>query len=1151
MPVKREFGHNLDRNNMVERGRLIAYINLRLASMGLSVYSQEGTTFLNLANEMIANYREKSRLLADYLPPADARIQAFLDDYLGDLPAEDRPRMPPRTLVLDRYGMSRELSLPPNAHEYVSPTLSSYRIRNGVLHNPANDRRTTQGVFHVAEGGLPVPLDKKAVPKLTFARLLKAAFNPPQDMLLVPFTAREPEPAKTFLSLLLRPIVRPEVPGICKELSMETRFFAPASLAANLDFVESIFGNSGDPYIADNDAALDPLHWTGHTGCIVLATHLVTMTKKELGLPSFAQATERQKSDGMCWKNASEKYNDGKAFKICARDEKGVMLTIIADNYFGYSKKEIKTQISYSSNLLGLTEEEHAGGALVVPSFNLGTRFVPDTNLNSKGQTLEQVIKLLGDRLELQPEGYAIDTMFGSIIYLPEDAIISLDDQKATWITDGVEHKLRILPHEIYVHPTGYRIRMDRHSKTGAWRLMGTAGDGLLCHKPCTVSGGGKSEISKSITDAITDSPFVTGDYGADMALAREIIEKPYGDRFKDPAENHGADSRSILSPKRSLGSVIKLLSPSPLNKDEYNAWLASIPERVKALVFLVKRFYRPEWGNEWMSHFGTDVVNGAQGNVIKFEGRPIQASYLRVGFTPGGERSIHKLRQDYMPAVKIQWEDDITASVTLPTARIKGLPEGIKSPGVKFSRNCEARFFQRPDDAIIRGYDKQAESDMARSDNFISNFEPLSRSRARDMVEHTVELTEYTEPMRALISEAENDDKFHWFVVSSHPRIVDGKPSKNPRYLQLDQNFLHPLERYLADLSARLSRMIPADEAVYQPVGAMLPGRRNNPPEPEAGIRPLAVYGPIHYQELPELFMDFICSLTGKSPSTTGAGSEGALTKGPFNALIPTTDLNNALLAFILGGYAGYSTAAGHIGHKYRVEHDISLLVPELWARMTVEERDPADMIEHGYLERIADFDFNGKHIPAGRLGYRITPLFASHYLGRIFDTPSAVFPEEVLRPELQSMEYFADGILNIAEAQERVAKDYIEDGSINAAIPPLKAILYIMATGKFEGKVLADPAVRKLFNQDYVLGSDWYRDRLARYAESEKQRMTRGKSYIQQFLSNTRNRDEKEIQRARRELQSVEEKLTTINKPDYINTLVGTIGKDPLYYA
>jgi len=103
----------------------------------------------------------------------------------------------------------------------------------------------------------------------------------------------------------------------------------------------------------------------------------------------------------------------------------------------------------------------------------------------------------------------------------------------------------------------------------------------------------------------------------------------------------------------------------------------------------------------------------------------------------------------------------------------------------------------------------------------------------------------------------------------------------------------------------------------LLQPVGAVLPGRRNNPPDSKAGIRPLAVYGPIHYQELPELFMDFVCSLTGKSPSTTGAGSEGALTKGPFNALVPTSDLNNALLGFILTGYSGFTTAAGHIGHK------------------------------------------------------------------------------------------------------------------------------------------------------------------------------------------------------------------------------------------
>ena len=62
-------------------------------------------------------------------------------------------------------------------------------------------------------------------------------------------------------------------------------------------------------------------------------------------------------------------------------------------------------------------------------------------------------------------------------------------------------------------------------------------------------------------------------------------------------------------------------------------------------------------------------------------------------------------------------------------------------------------------------------------------------------------------------------------------------------------------------------------------------------------------MFNPIHYMPLPEAFMEFISSMTGRSPSTTGAGSEGALTKGPFNMLLPITDLNNALLSTILGG--------------------------------------------------------------------------------------------------------------------------------------------------------------------------------------------------------------------------------------------------------
>nr|MBP7263933.1 hypothetical protein [Spirochaetia bacterium] len=938
----------------------------------------------------------------------------------------------------------------------------------------------------------------------------------------------------------------PGVPGVLPELYMETRFFAPGTLAANCDFAESIFGNSGDPYVAENDAALDPLHWTGHTGCIILATHLVGMPKKNLGLPAWADATERQRKDGMAWKEPDEPYNGGKPFKICARDERGVIVTIIADNYFGYTKKEIKTQISYSSNLLGLSEEEHSGGALVTPSYNLGTRFLPDTNLHSRGQTFDDVVRVLGNHIEIRPEGYAIDRVFPKVIYLPEDAIISLEDQKAHWTQDGLAQELRVLPDEVYVHPTGYRVTMYQHPKTGSWRLVGTAADGLLCHKPCTVSGGGKSEISKSIRDAMSDAPIVVGDFAADMAAARELIEKSYGQRFRDPAENHGDASRSILSAKRSLGSVIKLLSPSPLYSDEYNAWLQSIPERVKALVFLVKRFYRPEWGDNWASHFDADVVNGARGNVVNYDGRPVMGSYLRVGFTPDGARSMHKLRQDFMPAAKVQWEDDITASVVVPTRGLTGLPTWFTAKGAKFAKNCEARFFQRPDDAVHRGYDKQAEEDMARPDNFISNFEPLSRSKARDMAEHTVQLTEYTEPMRRMIEEAERDDDFRWFVVSSMPRLVNGKPSKNPRYLQPDQSYVRPLERYLAEVGARLYRGIAADQPVLQPVGAVLPGRRNNPADPEAGIRPLAVYGPIHYQELPELFMDFACSLTGKSPSTTGAGSEGALTKGPFNALSPTADLNAALLGFILGGYSGYSTAAGHIGHTYRVEHDISLLVPELWSRMEADEREPAYLIKHGYLERVSDFEHGGSTVPASRLGWRITPLFVSHFLGRIFDAPSAVFPEEMLRPELQSLDHFADGVRNIADAQQKVARDYFESGAIEHAIPPLAAILSVMAYGSWEGKGLDHPELRRLFDRDYVSASDWYRERLERAAFVERKRLEDGVASLESFLAKTAGREPGMVATARRELAGVKERLALCSAPGYAETLRCTIGAD-----
>jgi len=53
-------------------------------------------------------------------------------------------------------------------------------------------------------------------------------------------------------------------------------------------------------------------------------------------------------------------------------------------------------------------------------------------------------------------------------------------------------------------------------------------------------------------------------------------------------------------------------------------------------------------------------------------------------------------------------------------------------------------------------------------------------------------------------------------------------------------------------------------------------------------------------------------------------------------------------------------------------------------------------------------------------------------------------------------------------------------EDGSIDDAIPPLQALLHIMAHGQFEGKTVADPEIRSLFDREKVRSQSWYHDRL-----------------------------------------------------------------------
>ena len=69
----------------------------------------------------------------------------------------------------------------------------------------------------------------------------------------------------------------------------------------------------------------------------------------------------------------------------------------------------------------------------------------------------------------------------------------------------------------------------------------------------------------------------------------------------------------------------------------------------------------------------------------------PVVGSYVRIGFNQKGLWLLNKLRSDFSPSIKIQTEDDISASITLPRNKIKNLPDyGFNQKWISEIENCK-----------------------------------------------------------------------------------------------------------------------------------------------------------------------------------------------------------------------------------------------------------------------------------------------------------------------------------------------------------------------------------------------------------------------------------------------------------------------------
>ena len=145
--------------------------------------------------------------------------------------------------------------------------------------------------------------------------------------------------------------------------------------------------------------------------------------------------------------------------------------------------------------------------------------------------------------------------------------------------------------------------------------------------------------------------------------------------------------------------------------------------------------------------------------------------------------------------------------------------------------------------------------------------------------------------------------------------------------------------------------------------------------------------------------------------------------------------------------------------------------------------------------------------------------------------------------------MAVFAESVATIVMTHERVARAYFDDGTISLAIPPLRALLEIMADGaSSEGWTLDAPEFRALFSREAVLGSDWYAARLDAKQAAASGRADAGLAAIEKFVSTPGNEEPTSRLGMPARVAAAQAEAERLAGPQFREQLVGTVGSTPL---
>lgn len=1152
-----------------------------------------------LTNDIVERARDVAtlnRALFNQTCPVYERINHALASFTEGTTVANRIKLPPlkETLICDKPGMAFLASLPEKqdpclGRVFKNQYIESYELINdqGVCHNTRFDKRTSgPKTFHIADYGYSVPYDKTKVSKEIAAKLLLAALNPPKEDKVLPFTRDwGSSRAEAFASLLVNPVVVPGVEGFTQEQSMETLVLAPGSLIANLDFIERIFGNAGNQFRAEDNLALNPEHWTGDTGVIIFAPHITQITLEEMGIdPASLNSSNKD----------IKLYNDGDSFLLKIRDSSGVVITIVGDNYFGLGKKTIMTDASFSADRRGNTIQEHAGGNIVFAESDSGGKFSYKNDapkIEGATESYHEALALSCGELVAQDEGYAIDSLEPDNILLNETAEFTLNDhqQIVTWHHEGQSYYTNLDPDKNYFLPNGMSVRMqcddilEKGASIIAWKLIGRSAKGTFNHKSDTVSGGGKSELSKPVDDILRAKQLSVSNLhdaldGVDQLInLHENHFEIFKNRFKYGSNGRG---RGALDDSRSLSSLVKLMTASPQYTDQYNELISKIPDESK-LMLAHLHMIKSSGDNisSWRKRFVVDKINRRDGKHLYFDNKPVPVCYMRLGCDASGEENLLMLRPDYWRSFFLKQEDDLTVSVLVPTPKemphriIKGLQRAY-GYCARVIKNMERRYFNRTDEAKIRGAEGKAERDIAATGNFFTNFEPCPLSEAEKIVSNRVAFDKYTaEQKRNILNALAQHQRGEkgYFVVSDRARVLqDGSRSTNPRYLEDDDSLNNPKPYREAEIANHLCRNVPFDQQIYNVVDFITPARRLNTTDytSSGAIVPhIAIYPPLMIQDTPELLEDLICSVTGKSPSTTGGlGSESAGTKGPFNCMPHVHYLNNQIRALCLSNEPVITTAAERIGPNYYIGHDLSIAAKEVFARVQRDELQKQRLLDLGYIDLEPDVEHNGE-ISKGGSYYYFTKLGMLEFFGRVFLTSDSTWSNDQIKPWEQNSELYVEGKKTLNRFKKEIALKYFNDGSIELASQPLKAILHMMAFDKYEftpppandddtsrivEKVVwtrESPEYRALFTSEAIFNSAEYLNAIKEARRRDVELYTQQVTTLESFINgNQNNLTHSDLNEYTTRLGRLKQKKEWAESNQHIDYIMGSIGADNL---